>query len=60
MTALQFLVPFIAVLMGAAFLAEAVQPAQVAGGAVIVLGVAITRAFSVGRLTDRVAGWLSS
>lgn len=59
-TALQFLVPFIAVLMGAAFLAEAVQPAQVAGGAVIVLGVAITRAFSVGRLTDRVAGWLSS
>lgn len=58
-TALQFLVPFIAVLMGAAFLSEAIQPAQVAGGAVIVLGVAITRAFSVGRLADRLAGWLS-
>lgn len=52
-TAIQFLVPFIAVLMGAAFLAEPVQPAQLAGGAVIVLGVAITRAFSVGGLAGR-------
>lgn len=46
-TALQFLVPFIAVLMGAAFLSEAVQPAQLAGGAVIILGVAITRAITI-------------
>lgn len=44
-TALQFLVPFIAVLMGAAFLSEAIQPAQIVGGAVIILGVAVTRAY---------------
>ena len=56
-TALQFLVPFIAVLMGAAFLAEPIQPAQLAGGAVIVLGVAITRAFSVGGLAGRIRAW---
>ncbi|MBI3745252.1 MAG: DMT family transporter [Chloroflexi bacterium] len=59
-TALQFLVPFIAVLMGAAFLSESIQPAQIAGGAVIILGVAITRAFDVGRLADRLVGWISS
>jgi drug/metabolite transporter (DMT)-like permease len=52
-TALQFLVPFIAVLLGAAFLAEAVQPAQILGGAVIILGVAITRAFDLGGLAGR-------
>ena len=56
-TALQFLVPFIAVLMGAAFLDEPVQPAQVAGGAVIILGVAITRSFSVGRGRRSDPGW---
>ena len=56
-TALQSLVPFIAVLMGAAFLDEPVQPAQLAGGAVIVLGVAITRAFSVGGLAGRFRAW---
>ncbi|MEW5991280.1 MAG: DMT family transporter [Chloroflexota bacterium] len=56
-TALQFLVPFIAVLMGAAFLAEPVQPAQLAGGAVIVLGVAITRAVAVGGLAAKIRGW---
>ncbi|TAJ99700.1 MAG: DMT family transporter [Chloroflexota bacterium] len=56
-TALQFLVPFIAVLLGAAFLHEAIQPAQLAGGAVIILGVAITRAFTVGGLTARIRGW---
>ena len=59
-TALQFLVPFIAVLMGAAFLSEPVQPAQLAGGAVIVLGVAITRAVTVGGLATRIRGrWLA-
>jgi drug/metabolite transporter (DMT)-like permease len=53
-TAYQFLVPFIAVLIGAAFLSEAIRVEQLIGGAVIVLGVAITR-------SDRVTafgGWL--
>jgi drug/metabolite transporter (DMT)-like permease len=40
----QFLVPFIAVIVGALFLGEGVRPAQIVGGAVIVLGVALTRA----------------
>jgi drug/metabolite transporter (DMT)-like permease len=58
-TALQFLVPFIAVLMGAAFLDESVQPAQLAGGAVIIMGVGITRALSVGGFAGRIrAQWL--
>ena len=35
--------PFIAVLLGAAFLAEPVRVEQLLGGVVIVLGVAITR-----------------
>ncbi|MCI0583503.1 MAG: DMT family transporter [Chloroflexi bacterium] len=56
-TALQFLVPFIAVLMGAAFLAESIQPAQLAGGAVIILGVAVARAVTVGGLAGRIRGW---
>ncbi len=43
-TAYQFLVPFIAVLLGAAFLAEPVRSAQLLGGLVIVAGVALTRA----------------
>lgn len=53
-TAYQFLVPFIAVLLGAAFLAEPMRVEQLIGGVVIVLGVAITRA-------DRITtfgGWL--
>ena len=53
-TAYQFLVPFMAVLMGAAFLAEPVRLDQLLGGLVIVIGVAIAR-------TDRVTafgGWL--
>ena len=58
-TALQFLVPFIAVVLGAAFLSEDIQPAQIAGGAVIVLGVAISRALTVGDLAGRLrARWL--
>ncbi|HLX34019.1 MAG TPA: DMT family transporter [Candidatus Limnocylindrales bacterium] len=52
-TAYQFLVPFIAVVLGALFLAEPIRTAQIAGGAVIVGGVALTR---VGSLD--VAGWL--
>ncbi len=39
----QFLVPAGAVVLGAVFLAEPVGPAQVVGGAVIVLGVWLTR-----------------
>lgn len=56
-TAFQFLVPFIAVLMGAAFLSEPVQPAQLVGGAVIILGVAIARAVTAGGLAARIRGW---
>jgi drug/metabolite transporter (DMT)-like permease len=43
-TAFQFLVPFIAVLMGAVFLHEGIRGEQILGGLVIVAGVAITRA----------------
>ena len=53
-TAYQFLVPFMAVLMGAAFLSEPIRVDQLLGGAVIILGVLIAR-------TDRVTafgGWL--
>ena len=53
-TAYQFLVPFMAVVLGAVLLAEPVRIDQLLGGVVIVLGVAISR-------TDRVTafgGWL--
>jgi drug/metabolite transporter (DMT)-like permease len=53
-TALQFLVPFIAVLLGAVFLAEPVRVGQLLGGVVIVLGVIVTRS---DRLTA-FGGWL--
>jgi drug/metabolite transporter (DMT)-like permease len=56
-TAQQFLVPFMAVLLGAVFLRESIQPAQIVGGAVIIGGVAITRALSVGGLAGRVRAW---
>jgi len=46
-TGLQFLVPFIAVVLGAMFLGEAIQPTQIAGGAVIIVGVAIARALRI-------------
>ncbi len=46
-SAMQLLVPAGAVLLGALLLNEPVGPAQVVGGAVIVLGVAITRRASV-------------
>ena len=39
----QFLVPVGAVILGALFLAEPIRPAQVAGGAVIILGLSLTR-----------------
>jgi drug/metabolite transporter (DMT)-like permease len=53
-SAYQFLVPFIAVLLGATFLAEPMRVEQILGGIIIVLGVVITR-------TDRITafgGWL--
>ena len=53
-TAYQFLVPFMAVLMGAAFLAEPIRVDQLLGGFVIILGVAIAR---VDRVTT-FGGWL--
>ena len=42
-SAMQLLVPAGAVLLGAVFLGESVGPAQVVGGGIIVLGVAVTR-----------------
>jgi drug/metabolite transporter (DMT)-like permease len=42
-TALQFLVPGLAVVMAAIFLAEPIRPIQIAGGAVILAGVALLR-----------------
>jgi len=53
-TAYQFLVPFMAVVMGAAFLAEPIRIDQLLGGIVIILGVAIAR---VDRVTA-FGGWL--
>lgn len=53
-TAYQFLVPFIAVLLGAAFIDEPIRFGQIIGGVVIVLGVIVTR-------SDRITafgGWL--
>ena len=42
-TALQFLVPALAVVLAAIFLSEAIRPVQVVGGAIILLGVALLR-----------------
>ena len=53
-TAYQFLVPFIAVVMAAAFLNEPIRIEQLLGGLVIVLGVLVTRS---DRAAD-FAGWL--
>ena len=50
---LQFLVPFIAVLLGAAFLAESIESAQIFGGGVIIVGVAVARSLGVGGLAAR-------
>jgi drug/metabolite transporter (DMT)-like permease len=53
-TAYQFLVPFMAVILGAVFLSEGVRVDQLLGGLVIVLGVMISR---VDRVTA-FGGWL--
>jgi drug/metabolite transporter (DMT)-like permease len=53
-TAFQFLVPPLAVGLAAIFLGEAIRPVQVAGGAIILAGVALLRRGSwPGRLADR-------
>ena len=57
-TAYQFLVPFIAVLLGALFLVEAIRPEQLVGGAVIIAGVAMTRVAGRDGMFRRVAGRL--
>jgi drug/metabolite transporter (DMT)-like permease len=54
-TAFQFLVPFIAVVLGAVFLAESIRPEQVVGGAVIILGVILTR---TGGAAPALGGWI--
>ena len=46
--ALQFLVPALAVVFAAIFLAEEIRPGQVLGGVVIVAGVMLTRAAALG------------
>ena len=53
-TVYQFLVPFIAVMLSAAFLSETIRPGQLIGGAVIVLGLVVARS---DRLTA-FGGWL--
>lgn len=49
-TVLQYLVPALAVVLGAVFLREEIRPGHVLGGAVIVLGVVLMRAAGSGRL----------
>jgi drug/metabolite transporter (DMT)-like permease len=56
-TAMQLLVPAGAVVLGAAFLHEPLGPGQLVGGAVIVIGVALTRRASI--VPTRVAGRLA-
>jgi drug/metabolite transporter (DMT)-like permease len=46
-TAFQFLVPALAVVLAAIFLGEAIRPVQVLGGAVILAGVALLRSGSL-------------
>jgi drug/metabolite transporter (DMT)-like permease len=53
-TAYQFLVPFIAVVLGSLFLREPIRTAQIVGGVVIVGGVALTR----GRPSFDLTGWI--
>jgi drug/metabolite transporter (DMT)-like permease len=50
---LQSLVPAMAVVLAAIFLLEPIRPVQVVGGAVIILGVALTRWASRGPVTAR-------
>jgi drug/metabolite transporter (DMT)-like permease len=60
-TALQFLVPGLAVAMAAVFLAEPIRPIQIVGGAVILAGVALLRrgSWPSGRAAARALGGLA-
>jgi drug/metabolite transporter (DMT)-like permease len=60
-TALQFLVPALAVAMAAVFLNEPIRPIQVVGGAIILAGVALLRRGSLpgGRSAARALGGLA-
>jgi drug/metabolite transporter (DMT)-like permease len=51
-TAWQFLVPFGAVVIAFVALGEAIQPAELLGGLVIIAGVRLTRSSSGGRVVD--------
>lgn len=56
-TALQFLVPPLAVVMAAIFLGEPIRPVQVVGGVIILAGVALLRrGYWLGRRATRIAG----
>jgi drug/metabolite transporter (DMT)-like permease len=59
-TALQFLVPALAVVMAAIFLSEPIRPTQLVGGAIILAGVALLRRGSMpGRRAVRALGGLA-
>ena len=59
-TAFQFLVPALAVLLAAIFLSEPIRPVQLVGGAIILLGVALLRRGSMpGRRAVRALGSLA-
>jgi drug/metabolite transporter (DMT)-like permease len=60
-TALQFLVPALAVAMAAIFLAEPIRPIQVVGGVIILAGVALLRrgSWPTGRSAARALGILT-
>ena len=58
--ALQFLVPALAVVLAAIFIAEPIRPGQVVGGLVIVAGVLLTRRRSIGRGAATESGTISA
>ncbi|HJW20941.1 MAG TPA: DMT family transporter [Candidatus Limnocylindrales bacterium] len=53
-TAWQFLVPFVAVVIAFVALGEPIQAAELLGGLVIILGVAMTRSTGPGRVADAI------
>ena len=53
-TAWQFLVPFVAVVIAFLALGEPIQPAEMLGGLVIILGVTMTRSTGAGRVADAI------
>lgn len=53
-TALQFLVPFVAVVIAFVVLGEPIRAAEIAGGLVIIVGVVMTRSTGAGRMADAI------